>query len=79
MALPTPVVSKRSIEREKISAEELDKFMKLHGISEREMAEIIGVTVQGVRFWLSGERDINVTVSRVIRLFQKDPKIIREF
>jgi DNA-binding transcriptional regulator YiaG len=86
MALPSPfakknhaVVSKRNINNEKITASELDSFMKKHGISEREMSEIFGVTIGAVRLWLNGDRSISVTNSRLVRLFIKYPKLLEEF
>lgn len=85
MALPSPVkkkevISKRLIkENEHLKAEEIAKFMRKHGMSEQEFAEIIGVTIQGVYLWLSGERKFSVTNSRLLRLLDKYPTLIREF
>jgi hypothetical protein len=44
MAMPSPlkknetVTSRRSTANEKLSADDLNKFMKKHGISEKELA-----------------------------------------
>ena len=65
--------------REQLTIKELMQFMKLEGLSAKELAEILGVTVQAVTLWLKGERDISMTITRLIRVFQKYPKLIREF
>lgn len=85
MSMPSPVkkneivVSKRSTEREVLSSDEIVKFMKHQGISDKELAEIFGVTIQAVKLWLSGKREFSVTNSRLIALFKKYPTLIREF
>jgi DNA-binding transcriptional regulator YiaG len=53
--------------------------MNLNGISEKELSEIFGVTIQAVRLWVTGARDFSVTNTRLVRMFQKNPKLIREF
>ena len=76
--LPSPVTStKRSMDH--ITAVELQAFMNKHGISNKELGEILGVTFQAVRLWLVGDRTISVTVSRVITMFDKYPQLIRDF
>jgi transcriptional regulator with XRE-family HTH domain len=74
-----PIVSKRSTDAEKLTGEQVLKFMNKNGISEKEMAEIFGVSIPAVRLWLSGERSFSVTNSRLINLFNKYPELIREF
>lgn len=64
---------------DKLLIKELMAFMQLHGISKKELAEILGVTIQAVNLWLNGKRDISVTVTKLIRLFNKYPTLIREF
>lgn len=86
MALPLPAkkkndaISKRTVkEHENLSPEELQKFMRKHGISDYELAEILGVTIQGVNLWLSGGRKFSITNSRLLRMFDKNPELIRDF
>lgn len=71
--------SPRIIENEKLTPQELQTFMNHHGISVREMSEILGVTVKAVQWWLGGQREISVTNSRLVRLFDKYPQLIKEF
>lgn len=77
-SIPSPV-TKRLPKSEKMSPEELRAFMDLHGVSIDELSAIFGVSKNAVKYWLNGDRSISVLVSRVIRLFKKYPKVIREF
>lgn len=81
MSMPMPKfkLSKRISDNQKISPEELQAFMDHHGISIKELSEILGVSFQAVRLWLTGERSISVTNSRLVLLFKKYPKLIKEF
>jgi DNA-binding transcriptional regulator YiaG len=85
MALPSPVkkkepiVSKRNLDSEKLPMDELNKWMSKNGISDKEMSELFGVTIQAVKLWTSGQREFSVTNSRLVRLFMKYPQLIREF
>ena len=73
------VTSPRIKANEKLSVEELQAFMDLNGISNRELSEIFGVSIQAVMLWLKGKREFSVTNSRLVRLFQKYPQLLREF
>lgn len=79
MTIPTPNDSKRIKSNEKLSAHELNTFMDENGISVKEFAEILGVTEQAVKLWKNGNREFSITNSRLIRIFQKYPRLIREF
>jgi DNA-binding transcriptional regulator YiaG len=79
MNMPMPTVTKRTPVPENMTSKELDAFMKKHGFGEKEMADFMGVTIQGVRLWLSGERAISVTNTRLIRLMIKHPSLMKEF
>jgi len=84
MGIPTPkpaapVVSERIRPHEKLSAKELNEFMNHNGISIDEFGKILGVTNQAVRLWITEQREFSVTNTRLIRLFQKYPQLIREF
>lgn len=58
---------------------ELIDFMNKNGISRTELADILGVTHQAVSLWLTGKRDISITITRLIKIMQKYPQLIREF
>lgn len=64
---------------ETLTVDELLHFMKLHGFHESGLAEFLGVTKQAVNLWIKGQRDINMTMTKVIRLMQKYPHLMKEF
>ena len=74
-----PTITKRTPEPENMGAEEIQAFMNRHGFGENEFAEFMGVSPQGVRLWLTGERQFSVTNSRLVRLFIKHPALMKEF
>jgi len=76
---PKPIESIRTVSNEKLSAKDLNKFLNHHGISIDEFAKILGVTNQAVRLWTSEQREFSVTNTRIVRLFQKYPQLIKEF
>lgn len=78
MGLPK-IMSDRSVAKEKLTADEVVRFMNKNGLSDKEMAEIFGVTIQCVRLWTSGDRTFTVTNSRLIKMFEKYPTLLREF
>lgn len=58
---------------------ELQAFMNDNGISSKEFSEILGVSEQAVKLWLTGERKFSVTNSRLVKLFMKYETLIKEF
>ena len=81
MGIPKPSAVMRSatLKSEQLTIKELISFMTKNGLSHKEFAEILGVTIQAVNLWLDGKRDISVTNTRLIRMFQKYPTLLREF
>lgn len=78
--MPTPTtITKRTPAPENLGPKDIEAFMKKHGFGEKEFAEFMGVTIQGVRLWLSGDRSFSVTNSRIIKLLTKYPNLMREF
>ena len=63
----------------RITALQLREFMETHGITANELSQIFGVSYAAVSFWLDNKRPISLTNSRLIRMFWKYPKLIREF
>lgn len=62
-----------------LTAIELKQWMDLNGVANKDLAEILGVTIQAVRLWISGQREISKTITKIINLFKKYPKLLREF
>jgi len=75
--MPTPKTAVKN--NVKLTATELKDFMNLNGLSTKEFAEILGVTFQAVKLWLTAQRDISLTTTKVIRLFIRYPQLLREF
>lgn len=59
--------------------QDVKAFMRMHDLKVEELAELMGVTDQAVRFWLTGERGVPETTKRVFKLFGKYPDLMREF
>lgn len=72
-------ISKRITVLEYMTSKELLAFMHKHGISESEMGQILGITPGAIRHWLSGERQMSQTTTRLIRLFDRNPELLKEF
>ena len=83
MSMSTPTTklheSKRFVNNDKMSVDELTQWMNTNGFSAKELGELLGVTTQAVKKWTGGERDVSVTTSRLIRMFIKFPQLIKEF
>ena len=79
--LPPPDVKTQKTTKSltKLTVMELNTFMNFHGFSDQELANLLGVTIQAVRLWKRGQRDINLTISRLLRLFDKHPHLMRDF
>jgi len=81
MTLPSPgqQLKANSLKTDKLTIKELQAFMQKNGLSNKEFADILGVTIQAVTLWLEGQRDFSITNTRLIRMFIKYPTLLREF
>lgn len=61
-----------------VSVLEFNTFLNKHGIADIEFAEIFGVSVQAVWLWKKGERELSLTNSKVIRLLDRYPQLLKE-
>ncbi len=64
---------------EKMSVDELLRFMNTHGFSDQEFAKFMGITLQAVRLWKQGEREISLTNTRLLRMLARKPALMKEF
>ena len=64
---------------EQLTKDELHAFMNSYTLTEKSFAQILGVTWQAVRLWRSGDRPVPITTSKLVRLFIKHPKLLKEF
>jgi len=77
-SIPLPQEQKGRV-KYKMRPEELKDFMNRHGLSAAEFSEILGTTKKAVQWWLSGDREISVTNTRLIKTFDKYPQLLKEF
>lgn len=61
-----------------LTTEELQKFMSFHGVSDKELATMIGKSARTIESWLNGNRNICLTTSKLIRLLDRYPTMMRE-
>jgi len=73
--LPMPKLQRA----DNMSASELNAFMKKHGFSDDSLADLLGVTLQAVRLWVRSQREISVTVTRLLRMLDKYPQMIQVY
>ncbi len=59
--------------------DQLQEFLDRHGLSTLDFAETLGLTEMAVRHWVSGKRSIAKPYARLIRLFDRHPKLLAEF
>jgi len=62
-----------------MTKEQVQEFLNKHGMSDSDLAILIGVSPQAVWMWAHGKRDMSLTVSRLCRLFDRKPELMREF
>ena len=62
-----------------MSKEELSAWMKRHGYTIEELADYLGMTKQGVQYWLSGHRKIPEPMGRLLNFFDLRPQLLKEF
>ncbi len=62
-----------------MTPKEFDDFMKRHGLTVTDMAEVLGVTPGAIYHWIDGSRTISLIVSRCLKMFDKQPELIKEF
>lgn len=62
-----------------MTADQLERFLQRHDLSNLAFAELIGVTLMAVHHWLKGERAVSLTVARLCNLFDWNPELMKEF
>lgn len=58
---------------------EVEKFRLANQMSQIDLAEKLGVTVQAVKNWEEGVRGVSETTGKVLKLLSKYPQLIKEF
>jgi len=62
-----------------MTPEELKRFMTKHNFNNYTLADLLGVTRQGVDHWTSGTRPMSKTITRLLKVFDKYPQLLQEF
>ncbi len=58
---------------------QLKAFLTKHEMSYPDLAKVLGVQPAAVYHWLCGRRQISLTVSRLIRMFDTEPDLMKVF
>ena len=62
-----------------MTPQQLEKFLTDFDLSNKDFAELLGVTPNAVRWWLEGGRKVPPTVAKLVRYFESHPKSMKEF
>lgn len=54
-------------------------FRTNQGLTQTQLAELLGYTKQAVNYWESGKRPIPMVVKKAINLFRTYPQLMKEF
>lgn len=85
MSLPLPKMTSKAVQKitsnnvQNMSVTELQSFMQKHGFNEKTLADFLGVTVQAIRLWTRGQREISIINTRILRMMNKYPHLMKEF
>lgn len=62
-----------------MNPQNLREFMINHHLSDKALADLLGVTRMAVIQWLGGKRTVSLTVTRLLNMFDKHPELMKEF
>lgn len=62
-----------------MSKTELKAWLLIHKMDAMGLAKLLGVTYMAVVHWVDGRRSVSLTVSRLLRFFNRHPEMIKEF
>lgn len=54
----------------------LTHFQRMTDMSPAVMAELLGVTTQGMKYWLDGSREIPTPVAKLLHILNSKPEMI---
>lgn len=58
---------------------EVMAFRRRHKLSQKDFAELLGVTLGGVKKWEDDKRGFSEPLWRLLQMFDKYPHLMREF
>jgi DNA-binding transcriptional regulator YiaG len=62
-----------------MTSEELRAWMRKNNFKSQELAEYLGMTNQGVTYWIEGKREIPEPIGRLFNFLDQRPHLLREF
>lgn len=62
-----------------MSPAQLNTFLRDTGLSNAQLAELLGVTEGAVEHWLTGARSMQPTAIKCVLFFRKHPEMMHEF
>ena len=72
-------MNEKRLPEDEMSSDELEIFLEKHDMSNKHLADLIGISEQAVMMWVSGDRRIPAPMSRLIRYFNSKPSRMSEF
>lgn len=72
-------MNEKRLPEDEMSTDELEMFLEKHDMSDKHLADLLGITEQAVAHWVSGQRRIPAPMSRLIRFFNNQPLRMKEF
>lgn len=58
---------------------DLENFLTRNDMTNREFAELLGLTEMAISHWIHGRRMVPPTTVKLIRLFDRQPKLMKDF
>jgi len=62
-----------------MTREDLKQWMKDHGYTIESLAELLGMTKQGVQYWVEGKRKIPEPIGRLLDFLSRNMDRIERF
>lgn len=62
-----------------MSGDYITHFKKKNNLTDKDLAQILGVSKEAIHLWESEERAINETTARLLVLFTREPELMIEF
>lgn len=62
-----------------MTSDELKAFQDRHALSNKDLGDLIGVSALAVHHWRVGRRNVSLVVSRLLRLFDREPDVMGRY
>jgi DNA-binding transcriptional regulator YiaG len=73
MSLPLPKTPRD------YTGDDVHAFMNRHCLNINQFAELLSVTPQAVRLWITNSRGLSATNGKLLRMFDRRPELMQEF